>query len=68
MRDIEEELEVVARQRTMLAHDLGDPVDVLRSDVAQSFDVVNLASNDLHAQVEPLAVLEQRKGQSENVR
>lgn len=61
VRNVEEELEVVARQSTMLAHDLGDPVEVLGSDVAQSFDVVDLTSDDLRTGGELVQLGQQEK-------
>ena len=48
MSDVEEEAHVLARQRAVLAHDLGDLVEVPLPEVAQRANVVDVLADDLH--------------------
>lgn len=49
MSDLEEQTQVVAVEGAVLAHDLGDAVEVFVPNVAEGFDIVDVRSDDLHS-------------------
>lgn len=49
MTSLEEQVHVVASQRTILAHDLRHAIQVGWTDIAECLDVVNMLPNDTNA-------------------